>query len=887
MRTLRAWLLRFGGLFARQRRDRELADEMESHLQMHIEDNLARGMTPAEARRQALIKLGGVEQTKETYRERRGLPFLDTLLQDIRFAFRMLRKSPGFTAVAVLTLALGIGANSAIFSLVNGILLRPLPYEQPERLVALTGSSGWDDVFPEGALVAMQAKLRTMEVAGFSDTDKLNLTGVGEAMRLQGSSVSANLFSLLGARPELGRVFVKGEDQPGRDNLVILSHELWRQKFGGDPKVIGLSVALEGVNRQIVGVMPADFQLASSKSQFWVPLHLDSRNIGAYWGGGFMPVIGRLRPGVTLQQAQAEIRACIPQLRKMFPWRMPDALWADAGVIPLQESLVGNVRAKLVILLSAIALVLLIACVNVANLLLARAATRRREIGMRTAMGAGRWRICRQLLTESMLLAVCGGSLGVLLAVNGLAWLKAILPADTPRLASTAVDWRVVGFTAAVALFAGAIFGLAPALHASKVDLTQSLKTGGQQTAAMGGSRRLRNALAISEIAAAVVLVTGAGLLVKSLWKLSHVNPGFRAESIVTARVTPSEKFCAQFARCQNFYNELIAQVHALPGVEDAAVVSVLPLKLENRAFAASMEGHLQDPRQPAPVILETAITPDYLRLMGIPLLRGREFTDADAAPGAPAVALVTAATANLYWPNQDAVGKHLKPVFDKEWTTIVGVVGDIAETSLASKWPDWVTGSIYEPYGNGRGRLLPAQMSLVARTTGGESGAVAGIRNAVANLNPEAPVSDVRTLSAIVSDSIAEPRSTMSLFAIFAGLALILGAVGIYGVVSYAVVQRTAEIGMRVALGAQQRDILRLILGQGARIALAGVCTGVAGAFVATRLMTSLLFAVGASDAGTFVAVAVLLLLVALLATYIPARRATRVDPMVALRHE
>lgn len=810
-----------------------------------------------------------------------------TLLQDVRYGLRALARTPAFTTIAVLTLALGIGANTAIFSLVNGVLLRALPYQRPERLVSVTGSSGWDDVFPQGAFVAMQTKLRGMDVAGFSDTEQLNLTGVGEAVRLQGAAVSANLFSLLGVRPEVGREFLFGEDQPGRDDLVILSHELWQQKFGGEPNVIGRSVMLEGTSRQIVGVMPQGFQLATTKEEFWIPLHLDARNIGAYWGGGFMPVIGRLRNGVTLEQARAEIRAYVPQLRKMFPWQMPDALWADCSVISFQQGLVGDVGAKLLILLGAIGLVLLIACVNVANLLLARASTRQKEIAVRAALGAGRSRICRQLLTESVMMALGGGALGLLLAINGLSWLKAILPADTPRLSSVSIDWPVLAFTAAIAIVTGVIFGLVPALHASKIDLAESLKSGWQQSAA-AKSNRLRNALAIAETALAVVLVVGAGLLVKSLWELAHVNPGFQTESIITARVTPNEKYCAEFARCQNFYNELIAQVRTLPGVKDAAVANMLPLDLINRAFAADMEGHTRDPKAPAPVVLETAITPDYLRLMGIPLLRGRGFTESDMTSQAAPVAIVTAETARLYWPGQDAVGKHLKPVFDKDWITVVGVVGDVDEASLSEKWPDWVAGSIYEPYGNGtRGKLLPTEMSILIQTMGDQANLAAALRNAVTKLTAEAPVSDMRTLQTIVAESVAGPRSTMALFAVFAGLALILGAIGIYGVISYTVAQRTREIGIRMALGAQRGDVMRLVMGQGVRLALAGVAVGIAGAFAATRLMSSLLFGVTAADPATFAVVGVLLVIVALAASFVPARRAMRLDPLQALRYE
>lgn len=878
----RRWL---DAVVHRSRGEGEMEAELRFHMEAYAEDLVRSGMGREEALRRARIEFGGVERVKEECRESRGVSFLETLLQDLRFGLRMLRKSPGFTAVAVLTLALGIGANTAIFSVVDGVVLRPLSYADPGHLVSVTGGSGWDDVFPQGALVAMRANLRTMQVAGFSHTQELNLTGVGEPVRLHGTAVSANLFSLLGVRPELGRVFVWGEDQPGKDNIVILSHALWEQKFGSDPNVIGHSAMLEGVRREVVGVMPEEFQLASAKDEFWIPLHLEPRDIGGYWGGGFMPVIGRLRPGVTLEQVRAEIRAYIPRLRKMFPWQMPDALWADCSVISLQQGLLGDVRAKLLILLGAIGLVLLIACVNVANLLLSRAAGRQKEMAVRAALGAGRWRICRQLLTESVALAA-GGAAGLLLAIYGLKWLKVILPADTPRLAGVSINWQVMTFAAAIVLVTGLIFGLAPALHASKAQLTDSLKTASQHSTA-AESNRLQSALAIAEIAVAAVLVIGAGLLVKSLWELSHVNPGFQTESIVTARVTPNEEYCREFSRCRNFYNELIARMEAAPGVRDAAVASMLPLKLANRAFAADVEGHTRDPRDPAPVVAETAITPDYLQLMGIRLLRGRGFTAADMSPSAPAVVLVTQSMERKFWPKEGAVGKHVKPVFDKSWMTVVGVVSDVNQESLASRLPRWFDGAIYEPYGNSRGKLLPTEMTLIVRYEGNEGSVADTIRRAVGSLDPNVPVSDMETMRTIVSESMAAPRSTTSLFAIFASLALVLGAVGIYGVISYSVAQRTHEIGIRLALGATRSDVLRLVLEKGFKLALTGVLIGAAGALGLAQLLSSLLYGVAPSDPLTFLVVSLVLTGVALLACYIPARRAMRVDPMVALRYE
>ncbi|MGO8790799.1 MAG: ADOP family duplicated permease [Terriglobia bacterium] len=872
------------------RRRKRMMDDLDQDIRDFIEretqDNIERGMSPDEARYAALRKFGNVTRVREEAREVWSFVWLEQLWQDVRFGLRMLAKNPGFTAIAALTLALGIGANTAIFSVVNGVLVEQLPFAHPDSLVSVT------DSYPQGALVAMRTHLRSMEVAAYSDGQELNLSGLGDPIRLYGSAVSANFFSLLGAQAELGRIFLPGEDQPGKDHIVILSHTLWGQKFGGDPEVIGRWVMLEGESRQIIGVMPAGFQVASSKAQFWTPLDLDPRAIGAYWGGGFMPVLGRLRTGVSIDQARAEVQAYLPQVRAMFPWRMPDAFWVSSTVIPLRESLVGGVRTKLLVLLGAIGIVLLIACANVANLLLARSARRQKEMAVRAALGAARPRICRQLLTESVLLAMGSGSLGVIVAVGGLRLLKSILPGDTPRLATVAMDWHVLAFTAGIALLTGLIFGVVPALHASQIDLGESLKAGWQRSAA-AATHRLRTALAVTEVALAVVLVIGAGLMVKSLWELSHVDPGFRAESIMTARITPNEKFCARFAQCQAFYNELLERTRSLAGVEDAAVANVLPMNGRIDVFAADFEDHPRDPKDPAPVLFESIITPEYLRLMRIPFLRGREFTAADMGPDAPSVVLITAATARKYWPHQDPIGKHLKRVWAPDWTTVVGVVGDVNEDSLASKLPEFADGAVYLPYGNDanaedrHGNPHPTAMTLVVRTTSDRLSLAGELRKVVSSLDPDVPVSEVQTLGTVVAKSMATPRSTMLLFAIFAALALGLGAVGIYGVISYSVVQRTPEIGIRLALGAQRRDVIRMVMRQGVRVAVLGVGIGMAGALALTRFLSTLLYGVQPADPLTFLVVSLILSGVALLASYIPARRATKVDPIVALRYE
>jgi predicted permease len=886
MRTLRGWLARLKGIFRKNYRDRDLDAELQTHLSLHVEDNLRSGMTVQQARREALMKLGGFEQAKELYRHRRGLPVLEVFFQDLAFALRTLRKNPGFTIIAVLTLALGIGANTAIFSLVNGVLLRPLPFASPDRLVAAT------NYYPKGPFALMRDRSRTMEFAANSDATELNLTSIDTPVRLSGSSVSANWFSVLGSTAELGRTFRDGEDQPGKDTVVILSHSLWQHRFGADPNIVGRSIQLEGENRLVVGVMKPEFRFPAPKTELWVPLRLEPRDIGDYWGSSYMPVIARLRPGASLEQARQELAALRGQILAAYAWRMPDDSFLKSSVVPMHEALVGDVRPKLIILLGAVGLLLLIACANVANLLLARATTREKEIALRTALGAGRWRIVGQLITESLLLSVLGAALGLSLAFYGLSALKATLPADTPRLADVAVDSRVLIFTALLAAFTGLLFGAMPAAGASRVDLTKALKTGAEK----GGASKthgLSRGLIIGEVAIAAVLVIGAGLLVKSLWNLSNTNPGFHKDLILTARITPNESFCAAQGRCQSFYRDLLDRVRALPGVIDAAAVNGLPLSGAWETIPADIEAYTVAPGAHVPMLMERIVTPNYLRIMQIPLLQGRAFTEADSAPGSQRVVLLSKSTVERYWPGQDAIGKHFKPRWLKDWWTVVGVVGDVREDSLKRNVPDWIDGEMYTPFGPhaiaGRGpEATPTEMTLLLHTSDAEHFRIGGeLQSLVAELNRDVPVSQVETLSGWVSGAVAGPRSTASIFSLFASVALALGAVGIYGVISYSVAQRTREIGIRMALGARRQEVLLLILRQSAVLAFAGIAIGLISAVFLTRLMATLLYGVGTTDPATYFGVAILLAAVALTATYLPARRAMRVDPVVALRHD
>ena len=869
-----------------EQRKKELKEEIASHLQMAARDREARGESPAQAGESARRELGNTGVIQDVTRDQWAWTWLEDLLQDLRYAARTLRKNPGFTMIAALTLALGIGANTAIFSLVNGVLLRPLPYAQPERLVGTT------EYYPQGALEVMREQSRTMELVGVSDNGEFNLTGSGDPVRLIGNSVSADFFSVFGEQAAMGRTFQDGEDQPGKDQWVVLSHALWEHRFQSDPNIVGRWITLEGVDREIVGVMPADFRFPSPKTELWVPLHMDPRATGIYWGDSYMPLIGRLRPGATVQQARTEMKIMRRRVLAAFAWRMPDESFADGTVVSLEDAIVGDARGKLLILLGAVSLLLLIACANVANLLLARATTREREVAVRVALGASRWRILRQLVTESVLLSLLGGALGLGVAVGGLSILKAALPADTPRLADVALDGQVLAFTAVLAILTGVIFGLVPALGASRVDMTATLKSGGQRNAS-GGNHRASKLLVVGEVAVSMILVIAAGLLVKSLWILSGTNPGFRAESVVTARITPNEMLCEVPGRCLAFYDELLNRTRALPGVKNVAAVNGLPLGGGAEIFPIEVEAHPIPDGAKVPMFWEKIVTPDYLSIMNIPLLRGRGFTEADAAPEAQAVLIVSKTTAEHFWPGKDPVGQHIRAKWEPNvWRTVVGVVGDVREYNIRSDSASWIDGVMYAPYGahaiRGSGAdAPPAEMTLVIETAGEQVQIAGDLKNTVASLNHDVPVSQIGPLKNWVAEALAEPRSISGLFAVFAGLALLLGAVGIYGVISYSVAQRTREIGIRMALGARRQEVLLLVMGQGAKLALAGVAIGIAGGLTLTRLMSGLLYGVHATDPVTYGAVAILLMLVALVACFLPARRAMRVDPMVALRYE
>jgi len=880
MRSIKKLTMRLRSLMFRSQVDAELDDELQFHLEQQVQEHLQKGAANQEAYRMALRDLGLPERIKEECREMRRVNYLENLAQDLRYGFRIIIKKPGIAAVAMVTLALGVGANTAIFSLVNGILFRPLPYPEPDRLVRLT------EYYPKGAYVFLRDHSQTMRVTAGAGGD-FNLLRPGlSPVRLTGTLVSATFFELLGVHPEVGRTFREGEDTPGNDRVVVLSHSLWQSQFGGAPDIVGRRITIEDTSREVIGVMPPDFNFASGRSSLWMPLSLDPRASSDYWGPE-MPVFGRLRPEATLAQARQELTQLMPGVISAFPYHMPAAWNKDVTVIPLQEDLVGDMRAKLLILLGAVGLVLLIACANVASLLLARSVGRRKELAIRGALGAGRSRIGRQLLTESVLLGLGGGALGLLPARLGLATLKAFLPADTPRIGDAVIDGRVLLFTAGLAIATGMLFGLAPAINCWRVDLLSSLGTGSRRMQPRSAGR-LYNALVAGEIGLAVVLVVGAGLLVKSLWLLARTDPGFNSNRLVTLQITPNGSFGKDRAACLSFYEELIRQVKTLPAVESAAAVNTMPFSGEFPVVPASIQDHTGDTEGPTPLLWSGAITPLYTSLMGIPILEGRGFNDDDRADTAPVV-LVTASTARAFWPGEDAVGKHVKAVWEQQWRTIIGVVADVKQYGLAQNRPGWVDGEIYMPYTQAvtGHREFPSSMTLVIRTSSDRLNLSGEVRSLVADLNAEVPVSDARWMKEVISASITAPNSIAWLFGTFATMALVLGATGVYGLMSYRVAERTHEVGVRIALGASRWEVLLLMVRHAAVLAVIGIAAGCTTAIGLTRLLSGLLYGVKPIDPATFGVVSLTLLGVALAAAFIPARRATKVDPNEALRFE
>jgi len=876
-------------------REVEIVEELSQHLEDRYEQALSRGATEGEAYEAALLELKengllgleirgverSVQQDPVPMGIERGANIIGDLAQDLHYGLRMLVKNPSFTIVAVLALALGIGANSAIFSVVNTVLLRPLPYKNPGRLVML-----WEEAthlgFPKNTpspanFIDWRAQNTVFEAMAAMVERSFNLTGVGEPERFDGRRVSANLFDLLGVQPQLGRAFRAEEDKPG-SRVVILSNGLWQQRFGGDPRVIGQTVSLNGESYTVIGVMPGSFQFPTRRDQLWVPLAFDAKE-AASRGNHFLEVIARMKPGVTLQQAQAEMSTIAARLAQQYP---EENLRVGSVVTALQEQVVGDIKPALLVLLGAVGFVLLIACANVANLLLARAAARQKEIALRLALGAGRSRLTRQFLTESVLLAVTGGAVGLLLSIAGLRVLKTFIPDTISQAQAISIDAKVLVFTGLVALVTGIIFGLAPAMQVSHLDINDTLKEGGRDAA--GGTRgnRIRALLVIGEIAVSFVLLMGAGLLINSFMHLRNLHPGFRANHLLTMKIPLSEVKYPDKERRSPFYAEVLRRVQALPGVQSAAVAGNLPLTYDGDSMPIGIEGRTDPPPDQRPDVILRVVGPGYFSTMGIPLVRGRDFREQDKADSARVV-IVSEKTARHFWPGENPIGKRLKPGSTNRnipWIEIIGVVKDVRQNDFVSE-PKM---QMYIPY---QQLNSFAPNALVVRTNVEPLSLTGAVRNAIWAVDKDQPVSNLRSMDEIVSEAVARQRFSMLLLGIFAALAMVLAAVGIYGVMSYSIAQRTREIGLRIALGAQKSDVLKMILRQGLRFVAAGLAIGLAASFVLTRVMASLLFGISATDPATFVSISLMLIAVALLASYIPAVRAMKIDPMLALRYQ
>jgi putative ABC transport system permease protein len=802
---------------------------------------------------------------------------METLLRDIRYGLRGLLKRPGFTIIALIALALGIGANTAIFSLVNAVLLRPLPFAEPDRLVWVYGNirNGGNraSVSPLDFL-DYRTQNTTFEefAASISVPVPLNLTGSGEPERLTAAAVTGNYFQALGVKPALGRTFLLENEKPGNDQVAVLSYPLWQKRFGGDPAILGKTITLDGKSCAVLGVMPQDFSFPQS-AELWVPMNFDASPGMKQRKAHFLRPIGRLKAGVTLAQAQADTDAVARRLEEQYP--ETNKSW-NLRLVSLREQLVGNTRPTLFILFGAVGFVLLIACANVANLLLVRAAGRQKEIALRTALGAGRFRVVRQMITESVLLALAGGALGTLLAVWGVELLVKLSAGSIPPTAQVRIDATVLGFTLLISLVTGVLFGLAPALRTMKLNLSESLKEGGRSPGEGAQRNRTRSVLVVLESAVAVVLLIGAGLLVRSLIQLQNTSPGFDAHNLLTMNVQlPREKYATR-EKAAGFFEQLESRLGGLPGVENVGLISELPLSGQPNDMPYTVEGR-------PPVSIDQSFDDDfrlvnqqYFAAMRIPLLRGRNFTEQEVRQSAKVV-VISELLARQTFPNEEPLGKRLIMMMGKEPFEIIGIVGDIRHRALEFG----PAAAMYLPtYENGG-------MNIVIRTKGEPTSIAAAVRKEVQGIDPEQPVAAVKTMEQWLDTSVAGPRYRTALLALFALVALVLASTGIYGVMSYSVSQRTHEIGVRMALGARQRDVLKLVVRQGMTLVVAGVGLGLIGAIALTRVMSSLLFGVTAKDPATFVAVAALLTLVAFVACYLPARRATKVDPLVALRYE
>jgi putative ABC transport system permease protein len=872
----------------RRRRDSDLDEELRFHVEKQTEANIAAGMTPEEARRRALAAFGGLEALKEECREARGLPFIEDLLQDARYGLRQLRRNPGFAFVAVLTLALGIGANTAVFSVVNAVLLHPLPYRDPARLVAFgqADEKKHDEFSPVSppAFLEFRRDNHAFEQLAAYTPESFTYSGTDAAFWAEAASVSSNLFSALGVEPVLGAGFAERDEEPGGEPAAVLSWQFWQQNFGGDRRILGKSIRLSGKPYVVRGVMPRSFRFPYNQpAELWTPLRFTpEERAPAMLGSHYLSGLARLKPGVSIEQAHAGTRLIAQRLKAEAPKNV--RMKGDVAIVPLRASMVGDTRALLLLLLGAVGLVLLIATVSVANLMLARATTRGREMAMRAAIGASQARLVRQLLTESLLLAAIAGAFGLLLSAWGTRLLLPLTPSDIPGLQDVGVDVRVLAFAAGCSLVAGVLFGLAPAFALRARDLNQSLKQGGA-AGPRAGHRCLRSGLVVAQVAISLVLLAGAGLLLRTFLRLQAVKPGFNPEKVLVAElVLMGDRYRDRLARVQLF-DQMLERIERLPGVVSAGASTNLPMSRTNMTTSFSLpDGPPVDPgpRGFGPQTGFRAVSAGYFRTLGIPLLRGRFFDERDQIGAKPA-AIINYTLARRYFQGADPVGRHIVSGFRRGDQPlppeIVGIVGDVKYDGLDRE----TTPEMFIPYA----QMPQGFIRFVVRTAGDPVSLTAAIRDQLRALDKELPLRTVSTMAQFVSDSVAERRFYLATLGAFAALALLLAAAGIYGVVSYAVAQRTHEFGVHMALGAERAALVSMVLGHGLKLVLPGVALGLGGAFASTHLLSKLLFGVTPLDPLTFAGVSLLLAAVALAACYGPARRAARVDPMAALRHE
>ena len=869
-------------LLHRRKQDAQLDSELRFHVEQQTAENISAGMSADEARRRALAKFGGLEYIKEETRDARGVHFLETLVQDVRYALRMLRKSPGFTAAAVLTLALGIGANTAIFSAIDAVLLRPLPYRQPSRLVTVSESDRANDLATRnevapGNFLDWYTRNHVFEQIIAVSLDGYTITGTDRPERVLAAAISAGGLHLLGLRPALGREIEPADDHAGARAVVMLSYSLWQRRFGGDPGVVGKTLRLGITPYTIVGVLPGGLKFPDPDVALWLPLQQTITPEEMHWRNShYLDVYARLKPDVSLAQAREDMNRIAADLKRENP---NSNSGAGTFILLLQEEMAGSIRPALLTLLVAVSFVLLIACANVANLLLVRATGRAKEVAIRLALGSGRLRLVRQMLTESVLLSVAGGAAGLLVALSTMRLLLALSPQSLPQFNAIQIDSRVLWFTLGVSVATGLIFGLVPALRGTELSLSPALHGSSRNATTGKSASRLRSVFLVGQIAISLLLLVGAGLTIRSFLRLRDSRLGFRTDHTVTARITlPPDKY-SRDEQVITFFDQILNRIRQTPDVESAGMTSSLPLA--GHGFDNSFDIVGRPPRPPSNRIyaLVRFVDPQYFSVLGIPLLHGRGLASQDRL-GAPRSIVISESMARLYWPHGEPLGQRLIVYLGEDQSPwqIVGVVGDVRTDIAAAPEP-----TMYFPYA----QMPYPYMVLAVRTHAQPSAMIETIRSTVRSLDADEPIYQVRTLTELLSESLVPWRFSLTLLSIFAAIAVLLAAAGIYGVMSYVVSQRTHEIGVRMALGAQPLSVLRLVIGQGVKLALIGMIAGVAAALALTRLMSSLLFSVSATDPLTFMSTASFLMLVSLLACYIPARRAMRVDPMVALRYE